>query len=267
MSNQYVDFRDKKESLDHVRNTFNKSESILSEESMRDIIRKEIIQNGVTNQEQSNYNENMKYENKKVSFSDKKVKQYNKTRLIKDLHDFDIHESRNKLQNNVGFLFDFEYQQQQMNEDLRNTVLFEEIPNQKQKIKLFNNSLWDEILLFYEKNDLNSCYQIVLDEEDDVYLIKLMMLTGPCLKSLEINNSKRLMSRLCMILDSKFLEKMYLEIFDHSLQERILDNLTPIEQKKLTNEVYKLSSSSNPQVGEQSAELYIRLAQKFSQNY
>ncbi|KAL4460861.1 hypothetical protein ABPG74_016333 [Tetrahymena malaccensis] len=262
MSNQYADFQDNKESLDHVRDKFNKSESILSEESMRDIIRKEIIQNGTNNLDQFKYNQNINNENKKVSFSENVIKQQNKTRLIKDLHDFDIHQSRNKLQNNG-----FEYQQQQMNEDLRNTVLFEEIPNQKQKIKQFNNSLWDEILLFYEKNDLNSCYQIVLDEEDDVYLIKLMMLTGPCLKNLEINNSKRLMSRLCMILDSKFLEKIYLEIFDHSLQERILDNLTPIEQKKLTNEVYKLSSSSNPQVGEQSAELYIRLAQKFSQNY
>jgi len=72
--------------------------------------------------------------------------------------------------------------------------------------KSFDSSLfWELVLSLIACGNLNAAYEEVLNAEDDVFLIRLVKLTGVCLDSLCTSTSKQLLLRLHQILCSGFL--------------------------------------------------------------
>merc|ERR1712224_733992 len=106
--------------------------------------------------------------------------------------------------------------------------------------------------------------------EDDIFLLRLMSITGPCLMELDEDLSARLMVRIALILKSGFLAKASLPIFEEvgklgafphmgpTEQRFILDTLTKIESRNQGSQVAAKASKVYTQLGKQSGVLYGR---------
>lgn len=106
------------------------------------------------------------------------------------------------------------------------------------------SSMWLEVLKFIENNELDEAYEKVLNSGDDIYLIRLMMKTGSCIKKLRRKTAVLLLKRLAQIGKSNFLNKICLNFLDDFKdkkakealkiedQRKILDALEKIKQKK-----------------------------------
>lgn len=67
---------------------------------------------------------------------------------------------------------------------------------------------WAESLDRLEKNDLNGAYDHILSTNDDLYLMRLMFKTSPCLRMLQLSTAKALIGKLACILNSRFVENI-----------------------------------------------------------
>ena len=66
---------------------------------------------------------------------------------------------------------------------------------------------------------------------DDLYLIRLMELTGPCIGKISINCLKRFFAKMGDLLGSNFLGKILLEFLAEGMEEKnIIDDLNVEEQ-------------------------------------
>ena len=80
---------------------------------------------------------------------------------------------------------------------------------------------WSDILQISENGNLSQAYNLVLDTSDDLYLLRLMFKTQPCVDVLNINANNRVFEKLTGILDSKFVENIGIEWISVALQEGI----------------------------------------------
>lgn len=106
------------------------------------------------------------------------------------------------------------------------------------------SSMWLQVLKSIENNELDEAYEKVLNSGDDIYLIRLMMKTGSCIKKLRRKTAVLLLKRLAQIGKSNFLNKICLNFLDDFKdkkakealkiedQRKILDALEKIKQKK-----------------------------------
>lgn len=67
---------------------------------------------------------------------------------------------------------------------------------------------WNEVLDIMKKGQYAEGISKLLALKDDLYLLRLMYLTDPCLKDLPEGLGKKLMSKLIEILESRFVEKI-----------------------------------------------------------
>ena len=73
---------------------------------------------------------------------------------------------------------------------------------------------WSRALQCLYKDDYNEAYRLVLNSNDDIYLLRLMYKTGPdCYRLLDDNISLRLFSRVVAVAKSRFLDDLTLDFF------------------------------------------------------
>lgn len=89
-------------------------------------------------------------------------------------------------------------------------VSVHKLPVNKTSAKLRIDSLayqWSKVLQFVQKNNLERAYKSVLDMNDDLYLLRLMVKTGNCMKYLSFDLQKLLSSRVNAFDNLDFLKR------------------------------------------------------------
>ena len=94
-----------------------------------------------------------------------------------------------------------------------------------------------------------------------MYLVRLLNVTGPCLKKLQTRTTVTLMKRLTGIMKSGLVEKLSISFLENAGKNGLTYALQPNDQQTLFSTLYKLASSSNA-VGKKSAQLYTELRNK-----
>ena len=73
---------------------------------------------------------------------------------------------------------------------------------------------WIQASAFIEQGNIDEAYSIILNSEDDIYLLRLMIKTGPnCYKRMDKSQSNRLFERVIKLTKSNFLDNMILNFF------------------------------------------------------
>lgn len=93
---------------------------------------------------------------------------------------------------------------------------------------------------------------------DDIYLLRLINITGPCLKQLQKQTARELIRRLILIMKSSFIEKLSVSFLESSNQTGIIHGMQSSDQKVLMQALYRMIGSSSS-LGKKSANLYSKL--------
>ena len=85
--------------------------------------------------------------------------------------------------------------------------------------------MWVKVLSFLEELDYESAYKSILDYGDDIYLIRLIMITGKCMNKLWQKTAKRLVIKYLQIVKSNFLKRMFLEFYTDTIKTGFVSRL------------------------------------------
>ena len=105
------------------------------------------------------------------------------------------------------------------------------LPNQKnnnlmasQQIESKINEKWKDALKLLGKNKISDAYQLILSSGDDIYLLRLVCLTGPVLDLLEEEIAKNVLIRINMINRGKHIQDVLIKLVEESLQVKKNNN-------------------------------------------
>ncbi|KRX10493.1 hypothetical protein PPERSA_08795 [Pseudocohnilembus persalinus] len=119
--------------------------------------------------------------------------------------------------------------------------------------------LQNQVLLALEENQINKAFEISLSQDDDIYLIRLMTLTGPCYNKLTRDTTINLNKRLNGIMMSNFTKQIGTNLFYQAQQMGLHQQFTREENLKQLNTLYQLSNTTNQQIGASATQLYKNL--------
>jgi len=122
--------------------------------------------------------------------------------------------------------------------------------------------IWAKALDHLENNELDEAYSTILNSGDDIYLIRLMMKTGSCLKKLRRKTAVLLLKRLAMIGKSNFLQKMCLNFLDDFKNKDATESLKIEDQKKILDVLENIQRKKGP-LQQQSSHLHDYFIKKF----
>ncbi|CAD8162015.1 unnamed protein product (macronuclear) [Paramecium tetraurelia] len=113
---------------------------------------------------------------------------------------------------------------------------------------------WNKALEYLDAGDINKAYEEILISEDDLYLLRLMTITGPCVNKLNQKVAFQLHQKIKLLMKSEFWKVLALQMLGNlsSKQECLR-----IEQKqKLQQLLYQWSKSWQPQISKETVLLY-----------
>ncbi|CAD8213484.1 unnamed protein product [Paramecium octaurelia] len=113
---------------------------------------------------------------------------------------------------------------------------------------------WNKALEYLDAGDINKAYEEILISEDDLYLLRLMTITGPCVNKLSQKVAFQLHQKIKLLMKSEFWKVLALQMLGNlsSKQECLR-----IEQKqKLQQLLYQWSKSWQPQISKETVLLY-----------
>jgi len=115
--------------------------------------------------------------------------------------------------------------------------------------------IWKEASNDVSRGDYEAAYSKVLDAGDDIYLLRLLKITGSCMKKLNRGTALKLMKRIIVLQKSNFFDKMALGFFESAQKTRVVHNMKIEEQNLMLKELYKMSAKPNV-LGETAANLH-----------
>jgi len=101
-----------------------------------------------------------------------------------------------------------------------------------QKIETKINETWKEALKLLEKNKISDAYRLILMSGDDIYLLRLVCITGPVLRFLDEDLAKKVLVRINMINRGQHIKNVLIQLVEESLK---------INDKNNNNIFYSLS--------------------------
>ena len=115
---------------------------------------------------------------------------------------------------------------------------------------------WKEIIYYAESNKFNEAFNLCIDLGDDIYLIRLICLTGSnIIGKLNLQTAKKLIKRIVMIAKCHQLQSIFFSIIKSSYDLNYFKYLAEEEQNEILNVLYEYSSL-NSKIGKYSASLY-----------
>ena len=118
--------------------------------------------------------------------------------------------------------------------------------------------LWKEALYAIEHNDYNKGYELILNAGDDIYLLRLVCITGPIFTKLNFALSKRVLMRVNMISRSHQIQSLLIKLIKSALQCNIFNSLNTNEQNDILDSLFEFSGL-NTKLGSEAAELYTKI--------
>jgi hypothetical protein len=145
-----------------------------------------------------------------------------------------------------------------------NNKLYKEVINDIKK-EINNNNLDSEItknfkeaLTQIENNNPNEAYSIILNSEDDIYLIRLIFITGPILNNLSIDIARKVLMRINMVARSHQIQNLLVSLVRNSIKYNVFYSLSENEQNDILDSLYEISGL-NDDLGKEAAEIYANI--------
>lgn len=85
---------------------------------------------------------------------------------------------------------------------------------------------WDQALFNLGCGDYEGAYDELLRFKDDIYLLRLMIKTGPCFEELKEKTSLKVLNRMVELTNCDFIERACLGFFKEAKQENLLNCLS-----------------------------------------
>ena len=133
--------------------------------------------------------------------------------------------------------------------------------NKKSNITLESqiNNIWLECLDLINQNKMNEAYDLILSTKDDIYLLRLMCLTGPVLNSLNENLAKNVLVRINMINRGKQINDILIKFVEESINNKnnIFKKLEYKEQNDILDSLFNIfKNKSNNNLTIKAQDLY-----------
>ena len=101
------------------------------------------------------------------------------------------------------------------------------------------SNLWLEISKYSFEQDYQTAYDMALSAADDIYLLRLIMQTGPVIsRGLSESTGKKVLSRINRIVRGGIFYKLQLEWLDESRKSNVFSNLSHGEQNEYLDTLY-----------------------------
>ena len=117
---------------------------------------------------------------------------------------------------------------------------------------------WKETLQLIEKGNINEGFLKLINSGDDIYLLRLICLTGPIIDKLDIEVAKRVLLRVNMISKSHQIQQLLIGLIKNSIKNNIFQSLDPNQQNYILDSLYEFSGLNNS-LATEAAELYAEL--------
>ena len=114
---------------------------------------------------------------------------------------------------------------------------------------------WKNALYQIENGNPNEGYSTILNSGDDIYLLRLVCITGPIFEQLSPEIAKRILMRINMISRSHQIQSLLINLIKSSLDNNVFSMLTQNEQNDLLDSLFEFSGL-NTKLGGEAAELY-----------
>lgn len=189
---------------------------------------------------------------------DKLIKQESSKKLKK--------EANNKLTSIENVECNTNFKENEIIENLKNQIeyykqkylkqTFGWNKNNQDLVNSASTQFWVDILDKIHNNDYNSAYLKVLESEDDLFLLRLIYMTGPIFNNLKLDICKKLLIRTNLICRSHQIENILLIMVENAHQHYILNFLSKNEQNEILETLFEISKFNPSIIGNRATDLY-----------
>ena len=117
------------------------------------------------------------------------------------------------------------------------------------------SKIFKESLIDIKNNNFNSGYEKILNSGDDLYLLRILYITGSKFDKLSFELSKKILMRINLICRSYQIQSLLLNLVENSLKNNIFNKLEKNEQNDILDSLYEFSGINN-NIGKFAAKLY-----------
>ena len=117
---------------------------------------------------------------------------------------------------------------------------------------------WKESLNLVEKGNINEGYLKILNSGDDIYLLRLIYLTGPVIDRLDPKIISKVLIRVNLISKSYQIQHLLVGLIRNAVKNKVFRLLDPNQQNYILDSLYEFSGLNNGLANE-AAELYAQL--------
>ena len=141
-----------------------------------------------------------------------------------------------------------------------------------QQIESQINEKWKEALKLLSKNKISEAYKLILESGDDIYLLRLVCLTGPVLYLLEEELAKNILVRINKINRGKQIQDILVNLVEESTKinknnKSIFFNLNYKEQNDILDSLFIIfKRQTNNQLTIKAQELYSKIIEENKNN-
>ena len=141
-----------------------------------------------------------------------------------------------------------------------------------QQIESQINEKWKEALKLLSKNKISEAYQLIIESGDDIYLLRLVCLTGPVLHLLEEELAKNILVRINKINRGKQIQDILVRLVEESTKinknnKSIFFNLNYKEQNDILDSLFIIfKRQTNNQLTIKAQELYNKIIEENKKN-
>ena len=161
----------------------------------------------------------------------------------------DLQKKISKINNNTKNKNIYNNNLQEENQFNLNMLAKEKINNNNlmisQQIESKINEKWKEALKLLRKNNISDAYKLIISSGDDIYLLRLVCITGPILYLLNEDLAKKVLIRINMINRGKHIQDILIQLVEESLKinknnNNIFYKLNYKEQNDILDSLFKI---------------------------
>ena len=131
------------------------------------------------------------------------------------------------------------------------------------------NSIWLKCLDLISHNKISEAYNLIISSKDDIYLLRLVCLTGPILHSLDENLAKKVLIRINMINRGKQISDILINLVEESIDNKnnIFKKLEYSEQNDILDSLFNMfKDKKNSNLTEKAKNLYNLIIKENNKN-
>lgn len=118
--------------------------------------------------------------------------------------------------------------------------------------------IWKQTLKEVENTNYANAYANILNSKDDLYLLRLLCLTGPILNKLPFEIAEKILLRVNLISRSQQIQSLLLALIENIYKNNLFYKINKHDQNELLETLYEYSGF-NSVVGSKSASLYAQI--------